>query len=632
MLRVGWSGVQLCFATLHELLNAIAISLSAARCDPRTSASTNCLGSTIAQLTMKRLEPAQFAGDLRRKRMNVKSLLLGAAIASLVAVTASVPALAIDWKDVTEERLVNAESNPDDWLHYGRTYGAQRYSPLKQITTENVSKLKLAYQISLGSLDGQEVTPVVNNGIMILAISHQYIDAIDVKTGNRLWRHEITLPADIDQFACCGRVTKGVSLYGDKVFFGTLDARLIALNAKDGKLVWEKKLEDYKTGYTITMAPTIVKGKVMIGFAGGEFGIIGQILALDTETGTEVWKTSTIPQPGEEGYDTWGKDSTKYGGAASWLTATYDPKLNLTYWGTGNPAPWNAEMRPGDNLFSNSLLALDADTGERKWYFQHVPNDAWDWDSMNEAVHVDIDKDGKKIEAVIQAHKNGFLYTLERSTGKFIQAMAFANVDWGHIDENGKMVVKPGKRPAVGVKATLCPSFFGGKGWAHLAVDPENSMAFIPTMDMCVTMEHEETTYKRGTMYLGASGEMTGPGKGTLTAVDLKTNKIAWSWPNPSPLQAGSALTTAGGLVFVGTLEGNVVALDQKSGKELWNFRSPSGIVGGTISFAAGGKQYIAVASGYGGAFPLWAGKGVPDHIKNNVNKGGVLNVFELGE
>lgn len=564
--------------------------------------------------------------------MTTKRLLLGTALIAATFASTSVPALSLDWKDVTEDRLLNADKNPDDWLLYGRNYGAQRHSPLSQITTKNVAKLKPAYQIALGSLDGQEVTPVVNNGIMILAVSHQYIDAVEVATGKRLWRYELTLPADIDQFACCGRVTKGASLYGDKVFFGTLDARLIALNAKDGKLVWEKKLEDYKSGYTITMAPTIVKGKVMVGFAGGEFGITGQILALDTETGNEVWKTSTIPQPGEPGYDTWGLDSTKYGGAASWLTATYDPAQNLTFWGTGNPAPWNAAMRPGDNVGSSSLLALDADTGKKVWQFQHVQNDAWDWDSMNEAVTIDFEKDGKPVKGVIQAHKNGFLYTLDRTNGKFVQAVAFANVDWGTVNAQGKMEVLPGKRPGVGVKATLCPSFFGGKGWAHLAVDPKSAMAFIPTMDMCVTMDHEETSYKKGTMYLGASGEMTGPGKGALTAVDLKTNKVAWSWPNPSPLQAGSALTTDGGLVFVGTLEGNLVALDQTSGKELWNYRTPSGIVGGTISFGSGGKQYIAVVSGYGGAFPLWAGKGVPDHIKNNVNKGAVLNVFELGE
>ena len=564
--------------------------------------------------------------------MNVTKALVTTVASATMLVGIAGSALSLDWKDVTDDRLVNAGSEAGDWLIYGRTYDAQRHSPLNEITPANASKLKPAYQISLGSLDGQELTPTVNNGIMIVAISHKYIDAYDAASGNRLWRHEIKLPADVTQFACCGLVTKGVAVYGDKVFFGTLDSRVIAVNAKDGKLAWEKTLQDYKAGYTITMAPTVVKGKVLIGFAGGEFGIIGQIVALDHETGNEVWKHNTIPGPGEEGYDTWGKDSAKYGGGAAWLTTSYDPNLNLTFWGTGNPAPWNADMRPGDNLFSNSVIALDADTGKRKWHFQNVPNDAWDWDSMNEIVLGEVDVDGKKTKVAMQAHKNGFLYTLDRASGKFLRAGRFAHVDWGHVDDKGNMVVKEGKRPGVGVKSTFCPSYFGGKGWSHMAFNPDTQMLFIPTLDMCVTLHHEETTYKKGTMYLGAGGEMVGPGKGALVGYDAKTNKIAWEWKNPSPLQSGAALSTGGGVVFAGTMEGDFVAVDAKNGKELWRHRTPSGIVASPISFTAGGKQHVAIVSGYGGAFPLWAGKGIPKHIKDNVNPGAVLNVYTLGD
>ena len=559
--------------------------------------------------------------------MKIAKTLVGMLALAAAATAVSAPASAADWKNVTDERLLNAGKDGNDWLIYGRDYASTRYSPLDQINASNVGKLKPAWQTSLGTLEGQAVTPQVNNGIMIVAVSSEFIDAYEVKSGTRLWRYEIKTPADTTQFACCGKLAKGVALYEDKVYALTLDARAIALNAKDGTLVWEKTLEDYKAGYTFTMAPTVVKGKILAGFAGGEFGIVGQILALDTKTGNEVWKTSTIPQPGEEGYDTWGKDSAKYGGGAAWLTTSYDPETNLTYWGTGNPAPWNSEMRPGDNLFSNSMIALDLDSGKRKFYFQHVPNDAWDWDSMNENILTDVN--GKKV--MINAHKNGFMYTIDRTNGQFISAAPFiSNIDWGTVDNKGKLQVKEGKRPGVGKPATFCPSYFGGKDWAPMSINPKTNVAFVPTEDICVKLHHEETQYKKGTMYLGAGGEIEKPGTGALVAYDIASNKILWQAPNPSPLQSGATLTTAGGLVFVGTLEGNVKAYDQKTGKELWNYKTPSGIIGGVISFAAEGKQYIAVASGYGGAFPLWAGKGVPDHLKTQVSKGGSLAVFEL--
>jgi len=564
--------------------------------------------------------------------MKIAKTIVGMFAMATAATALSAPVSAVEWKSVTEERLLNAAKDGNDWLIYGRDYGATRYSPLNQINTGNVAKLKPLYTISLGSLEGQAVTPQVNNGIMIVAVSSEYIDAFEVKTGERLWRYEIKMPADVTQFACCGKLAKGVALWEDKVFALTLDARAIALNAKDGSLVWEKTLEDYKAGYTFTMAPVVVKGKILAGFAGGEFGVIGQIVALDSKSGNEVWKASTIPQPGEEGYDTWGKDSAKYGGGAAWLTTTFDPDQNLTFWGTGNPAPWNADMRPGDNLFSNSVIALDADSGKRKWYFQHIPNDAWDWDSMNENIPVDVDVDGKKVKAIANAHKNGFMYLNDRTTGKFIRANSFTTVDWGTVTKEGKLDVKADKRPGVNKAATFCPSYFGGKDWAHMAVNPGTNVAFVPANEICVKLHHEETQYKKGTMYLGAGGEIEKPGTGKFIAFDLNANKVAWTVETPSPLQSGSALATAGGLAFVGDLEGYLKAYDQKTGKVLWSHRTPSGIIGGPVTFAVDGKQYVATPSGYGGAFPLWAGKGVPEHLKRNIVKGATLTVYELGE
>ncbi len=556
---------------------------------------------------------------------------LMAAIATVGVAAAAMPASALDWKTVTDERLVNAGKNTADWLIYGRTYDSQRYSPLDQINTKNVSKLKPTYVRSLGTTGGQQVTPSVNNGIMIVAVSQEFVDAIDAKTGERLWRYTIKLPADIAQFACCGKVTRGVALLGDKVFVAALDARMIALDAKTGKEVWVKKLEDYKAGYTFSMAPMAAKGKIMVGFAGGEFGVIGQIMAFDAETGNEVWKASTIPAAGEPGSETWGGDSAKYGGGAAWNTASYDPELGLVYWGTGNPAPWNAAMRPGDNLYTNSMVALDVDTGKRKWHFQFVPSDAWDYDAMNEPVLIDVPRGGKTIKGLIQANKNGHLYLLDRANGKFISSQPFATVDWGTVDQKtGKMVVKADKRPGVNKPATFCPSFFGGKGWAPLSYNPATNVAIIPNMEMCVKLTHLETSFKKGTMYLGAEGEVTGPGRGDLVAINMSTGKELWKWPNRSPLQSAAALTTGGGLAFVGTFEGDLVAIDQSSGKKLWSFRTGSGIVGGTITYTVDGKQYIAVVSGYGGAFPLWAGKGVPEHLKQ-LDTGAALYVFDLG-
>lgn len=551
---------------------------------------------------------------------------------SSVLLAVPAPGYALEWSNVTDERLLNADKDPNNWLIYGRTYNSNRFSPLNQINSKNVKKLVPKFAYSLGTLEGQQVTPTVNNGIMIVAVSQQFVDAVDAKTGERLWRYEIKLPADIAQYACCGLVTKGVAVYEDKVYVAALDARLIALDAKTGKMVWEKKVEDYKSGYTLTMSPLVAKGKVMVGVAGGEFGIRGFIQAFDAKTGSEAWKTATVPGPGEVGNDTWGKDSWKYGGAAAWLTASYDPKSNLVYWGTGNPAPWNAEMRPGDNKGSSSMLALDVDTGKINWDFQFVQNDAWDYDGMNEAVLVDVNRNGKPLKGLLQANKNGHLYLLDRTTGKFQSSLPFVNVDWGTVDQStGKMIVTPGKKPLSGKDATFCPSYFGGKDWAHVSYNPNSGLAFIPSIEMCVTLKNEEVNYKKGVMYLGASGEMTGPGKGHMTAVDVAKNKVVWNWDNASPLQSSSALSTAGDVVFVGTLEGKFVALDAKSGKKLWDFQTSSGIVGGPITYSVGGKQYVAVVSGYGGAFPLWAGKGVPDHIKK-VNKGGTLWVFELAE
>jgi alcohol dehydrogenase (cytochrome c) len=552
----------------------------------------------------------------------------------LVLAYIAVPPLAsaqVKWTEVTDERLLKAGTDSNDWLMYGRDYNATRFSPLKQINSQNVAKLKLEYSYALGTLEGQQLTPIVNDGIMILQVSNQWVDAVQAKTGERLWRHEIKLPADIGQFTCCGLISKGASVYQDKVYFTTLDARLVALDAKTGKKVWEKTLEDYKGGYSMTMAPVIAKGKVMVGVAGGEYGIDGFTQAFDAQTGDSLWKTHTVPRPGEPGNETWGNDSWKYGGAAAWLTATYDPATNLVYWGTGNPAPWNYAMRPGDNRGANSMIAMDVDSGKKKWDFQFTSADAFDYDSMAEGILVDVNRNGETVKSLVQANKNGYLYMLDRTNGSFKSALPFyEKVNWGKVDaQTGKSTVDPAKLYAAGKSTNVCPTYFGAKGLAHMSVNPARGMAFIPMVDLCYTWTAEETSYRRGVLYLGIGGEHEGPGVGQMVGVDLAKNAVAWRWHNKTPLVAASTMSTAGDLLFFGTFEGKFTALDSGSGKELWSFPASSSIISAPITYAIDGKQYIAVVSGIGGGFPLWGGNAVPEHLKK-INRGATLWVFSL--
>lgn len=553
------------------------------------------------------------------------------ALALSAAYAAASAATPVKWDNVTDERLLNASKEPNNWLIYGRDYNSTRFSPLKQINSKNVKKLALQYSYSLGTLEGQQLTPIVNNGIMIMSVSNQWVEAVDAKTGDRLWRHEIKLPADIGQFTCCGLISKGVSIYQDKVYFTTLDARLIALDAKTGKKVWEKVVADYKGGHSMTMAPLAVKGKVMVGMAGGEYGIDGFIEAFDANTGDSVWKYHTVPKPGEEGNETWGNDSWKYGGAAAWLTASYDPTSNLVFWGTGNPAPWNYAMRPGDNRGANSMIALDVDTGKRKWDFQFTSKDAFDYDSMAEGILLDVKKGGQTVKGLLHANKNGHLYLLDRNTGKFNQVLKFYDkVNWGKVDPvTGRSQVDPAKLYAPGKPSTVCPTYFGAKGLAHMAVNPQRGMAFIPMVDLCYTWTSEEASYRRGVMYLGIGGEHEGPGTGAMLGIDVANNKVAWRWENKTPLLTASVLSTAGDLIFFGTFEGKFTALDAPTGKELWSFPASSSIIGAPITYSIDGKQYLAVVSGAGGSFPLWAGKAVPEHMKK-INRGATLWVFAL--
>ena len=542
----------------------------------------------------------------------------------------SLPALADQPPPVTDAMLLNAAGDANNWLMYGRDYSNTRYSPLTQINSGNAGRLSHAWSFSFGVLEGQTTTPVVNNGVMYVTSAWSKVFALDAKTGEMMWRYDHPLPDDVAKYACCDVVNRGVALYGDKVYLATLDMHVVALDAKSGKVAWDITLDNYKKAYTFTVAPLVVKGKVIVGTSNGEYPVRGFIAALDADSGAEAWRTYTVPGPGEPGNDTWGGESWKYGGGSAWVTGSYDPQLDLLYWGVGNPAPdWDADSRPGDNLYTNSALALNPDTGAIKFHFQYTPHDVWDYDGVNENILVDAR--GKK--AWVHADRNGYLYTVDRSNGKFLHAQPISEVNWGTIDPSGRPVVNPDKVPTRTTKAMdVCPGPNGGKEWNPMAVNPHNHTVYIPIREVCVTdLQSLKQEPAQGEPYWGVKEIRFKRGYGKLAAVDYETGKTVWEVRMRSPVMSG-VLATGGSVVFAGTPEGEFMAFDAKTGKELYKHRIGSGIVGGIMTYAVDGKQYVAVPSGFGGwvGWTTIGGGGAP-HLAQ-LPKGGSLHVFALSQ
>jgi alcohol dehydrogenase (cytochrome c) len=521
------------------------------------------------------------------------------------------PVTALEWADVTDDRLLNAERDPNNWLTFYRTYNGWRYSPLSQVNRQTVGKLVPKWMFSLGEVGNQQGTPVVNNGIMIVTagaptFQRQRIFALNAATGELLWKYEVKLPEDIPALARLIPQNRGAAVYQDKVYFGTIDARLVALKAKTGELAWETAVADRAEGYFVTMAPLAVKGKIIIGISGpGEMGQRGFIEAFNADDGKSLWRTYTIPAAGEKGSETWGGDSWKNGGGSVWLTGTYDPETNLLYFGTGNPAPWIAQMRPGANLWTNSSIALDADTGKMRWGYQHLANDAWDYDTAMEHLVMEVTKGGKRVKAVVQANKLGFVNVLDRTEGQLVSADLFANdVTWfesrdaatGKGIPNYKLMPQPG-----GDKVEICPHLLGSTGWGTKPYNPDTGYMYIPAMETCMRYSYnQELNYEKGKLYIGATNElfMKGSQGGVLRAFDVSRGKVAWEWWNKTPLVGAGATTTGGGLVFIGTPEGKVVSLDAKTGEQLWEFNAGMGVSGSTVTYSVGGKQYLATVAG----------------------------------
>ena len=570
------------------------------------------------------------------------SSLLALSICS-TAIHAAPPATRA-YTPVTDARLRDPE--PRNWLMYRGNYAGWGYSPLSSITTKNVAKLELAWSYATGINEGHQAPPIVNDGYLFVSTPNNQVIAFDARDGRELWRYRKSIPDDLLQLHPTNR---GVALYGDAVYVATTDAHLVSLDAVTGKLRWSRAVANWKDGYYMTLAPLAVDGKIIVGVSGGELGIRGFIAAFDAVGGNERWRTYTIPAEGEPGYDTWPPGTADHGGGPVWITGNYDPATRLTYWGVGNASPWTAYSREGDNLYSNSVLALDVDTGAIKGHHQYHWNDAWDWDEVSAPLLIDLPGgDGRApLKSLVHAGRNGYIWLLERTDAKvnFVGA-------WPFVKQNVFSAIEPGTgRPVYdasrimrsdGKPVQFCPSIWGGKDWPPEAYSPKTGLYYVPANEnLCSELTPIPATYKKGELFIGVALEniltnirMTPEARhhvGEIQAWDLASRKKAWTHEFPA-MNWGPLLVTAGNVLFAGgTNDRKFRAFDATSGKVLWEYPASSGITGVPSSFEVDGEQYIAVQAGWGvdaqrmqGAFDAALG------YKTVVPAGGSVMVFRL--
>jgi alcohol dehydrogenase (cytochrome c) len=479
-----------------------------------------------------------------------------------------------------------------DWTSYGKNDLGWRYSELDQINTKAVARLTPQWMYQTNIPGKNETTPLVFDGMMYVTGPSNNAWALDAVTGRPIWSYKKPLPANVN--LCCGQVNRGFARHENTLYKVDLQGTLVALDAKSGAVLWESTLEDYKKGYSATSAPLVVKNLVVTGMAGAEYGTRGFIDAYDADTGKRVWRVYTVADSGPS----WSGDSWKRGGGSTWITGTYDPSLNLIYWGTGNPGPdMNGDLRRGDNLYTCSLLAIDADTGKIKWHFQFTPHDLHDWDAIGDPVLTDLVIDGRAVKAVIQANRNGFFYALDRTTGKVLLSKAYTRITWADgIDSDGRPVPIAGQEPTEEGNRT-CPGMGGGHNWQATAYSPLTGLYYFTSTERCMLFYKTKQEFKEGQWYQGSTVGRAEPGNGRIDAIDPKTGKLAWYFETVSS-PTGGVLTTAGSLVFVGDAEGYLIALDAQTGKPLWRFQTGGTIIAPPISYALNGRQYIAVAAG----------------------------------
>lgn len=501
----------------------------------------------------------------------------------------------IAFAQVTSARLINSNKEPQNWLTYSGDYAGHRFTALDQVNKGNVGTLVAKWVYQTGATGKFETTPLVVDGILYATGPDNRVFALDARTGRPIWLYQRQLPGDIRP--CCGRVNRGVAILGDKVLFGTLDAHVIALDAKTGGVVWDVNAVDYKLGYSFTVAPLAVKNLVVLSVSGGEYGIRGFIDAYDADTGKRKWRFYTVPGPGEPGHESWEGDSWKIGGAPAWMTGTYDASSNQLFWPTGNPSPSNRGAgRAGDNLYSNTLLSLDADTGKLNWYFQFTKHDEHDWDATQVPVMID---DGDK-QLIAQANRNGFFYVVDRDKHKLLSANPYAKITWSNSkDAEGRPAPnKEGEPTATG--HSVCPGALGATNWMSPSFDSETRLFYVTAREECDIFSTAAQPYEAGHAYYGSAyfpSDEAEPYWGAVRAIDPANGQMRWEFRHTSTSWSG-LLSTAGGLLFTGDSEGNFIALEAASGKPLWHFQTGAAVYAAPMAFAIDGKEYIAIAAG----------------------------------
>ena len=508
-------------------------------------------------------------------------------------------AAAAAFSPVTWERLLHAADEPQNWLMYSGTFDSQRHSRLEQVHTRNVGELELKWAYQIPEIDRAETTPLVVDGVMFVTEAPSNVVALDAATGGRYWRYEHELPDDLR--ICCGRNNRGVAILGETLYMSTLDAHLVAIDARTGNLVWNREVADHRAGYSKTAAPLIVRDQVVTGIAGGEYGIRGFLDSYDAETGAQEWRAWTIPGPDHPDNRTWSGDSWRTGGSPTWITGSYDPDLDLVYWGTGNPGPdWNGDVRLGDNLYADSALALDGETGDLKWYFQFTPHDVHDWDAIQIPILGDIMYEGELRKVMMWANRNAFYYTIDRETGEFLVGTPFAQQTWAEgLDENGRPIRVPNTAPTPeGV--VVSPPIGGGTNWWSPAYSPRTGLFYVNAFDGEQEYFTREEEYVEGETYMGGGGNNVLPidhYQSYIRAIDPATGNIRWEYPI-APRSTSGLLSTEGDLVFGGTVDGWFFALDALTGEELWHINVGSRVHSGPMAYAVDGRQYVAVAAG----------------------------------
>jgi alcohol dehydrogenase (cytochrome c) len=526
--------------------------------------------------------------------------------ASATPVPGPLPEILQKYTPITGDRLKTPEDG--NWLLFRRTYDGWGFSPLSQITPENASRLQPVWSFATGQVEGHQAPPIVNDGVMFVATPGNQVLAIEAKSGTVLWRYKRAIPEDMLQLHPTSR---GVGLWGDRVFFAATEAVLVALDARTGKEVWTTKVEDYKKGYYLSLMPLVVDGTVMVGSSGGELGVRGFIAAYDADTGKELWRTFTVPEPGQPGSETWPQgDQWKTGGGSVWVTANYDAETGLAFWGTGNGGPWMGDQRPGDNLYTSAVIAVDTKTGSIKGHFQYHPNDSWDWDEVSPPILIDYRHSGRTVKGLVNVARNGYVWNLERTADRinFVEGQPFVrqNVFKSLDPKTGRPDVDESRKPGTGKAAEFCPGLWGGKDWPPAAYSPQTRLLYIPANEnLCSELTGEPPKYAAGERYTGVAKNVMlivegADHIGELQAWDVDNRKKAWTTKLPSQ-NWGPVLATAGGVLFAGGTNDRMFrAFDAKTGKILWEFPTTSGVNGVPVSFQVDGRQYVAVQSGWG--------------------------------